>query len=182
MITDTQLKELKILLKKNISYIENQDLSSLCSFRIGGIAPLVIEPENEAELLLALSHLEKLEIPYRLLGGGTNLLISDHPDDFVTLRLRGKFKDFIELEEGKFYIGGAASTTPTFRKISLSSYTGAEFLSTIPGWVGGAVVQNAGCYGGEIFELIESVTYLKSNSIIEEKKNIYNLVIELLSF
>ncbi len=86
-------------------------------------------------------------------------MISDHPDNFVTLRLSGKFKEFVSLGDGKFKIGAATNTTPTFRQISQLGYTGAEFLSTIPGWSGGAVIQNAGCYGGELLDLIESVEF-----------------------
>lgn len=96
-------------------------------------------------------------------------MISDHPDNFVTLRLSGKFKEFQSLGGGKFRIGAATNTTPTFRQISQSGYTGAEFLSTIPGWTGGAVIQNAGCYGGELFDLIQTVEFLRNNEVFVRK-------------
>ncbi|EKS00340.1 UDP-N-acetylmuramate dehydrogenase [Leptospira mayottensis 200901122] len=126
---------------------------------------MVVEPENSDQVLEALFIFYKSEIPWKILGGGSNLLISDHPDNFVTLRLSGKFKKFESLGEGKFRIGSATNTTPTFRQISQSGYTGAEFLSTIPGWTGGAVIQNAGCYGGELFDLIQTVEFLRNNEV-----------------
>ncbi len=174
MLLESQLKDLIKTLKKNhVCFRENVNLSTLCSFKIGGISPLVVEPENIQSLQQTLEIFFKLEIPFKVLGGGTNLLISDFPNDFVTLRLSGEFKEFEMLSEGYFRIGAAALTTPTFRKISLLGYTGTEFLSTIPGWVGGAVIQNAGCYGGEIFNFIEKVEFLKEGKIfIESKKNI----------
>ncbi len=149
------------LSKKLIPFRTGVQLSILCSFKIGGISPLVIEPENNEQLAETLTILKKDEIPYKVLGGGSNLLISDFPDTFVTLRLSGVYKEMIEDGDGVFTIGSATNTTPTFRKISLLGYTGVEFLSTIPGWVGGAVIQNAGCYGGEIFNFIQSIDFIK---------------------
>lgn len=167
MLLDSQLKNLKdSLLKAHISFEENVRLASLCSFKIGGISPLMVEPENVEALQTTLYLFQKFDIPFKVLGGGTNLLISDYPNDFVTLRLSGEFKEFQMLsEDGYFRIGSAALTTPTFRKISLLGYTGTEFLSTIPGWVGGAVIQNAGCYGGEIFDFIQKVEFIKEDKV-----------------
>ena len=153
------------LKKKKIGYRTDVDLSVLSSFKIGGISPLVIEPETRESLVQALECLNRFDTTYRVLGGGSNLLISDTPDDFITLRLSGEFKEFNQVEEGFFYIGAATNTTPTFKKISQMGYTGVEFLSTIPGWVGGAVIQNAGCYGGELFNKIEFVEFIKEGKL-----------------
>ncbi|HMV42989.1 MAG TPA: UDP-N-acetylmuramate dehydrogenase [Leptospiraceae bacterium] len=168
-LEETQKKEIiECLNKKKIGFRTNVNLSVLSSFKIGGISPLVVEPETKESLLDALLILKKLDLPYKILGGGSNLLISDNPNDFITLRLSGEFKEFEKVEEGKFYIGAAANTTPTFKKISLLGFTGVEFLSTIPGWVGGAVIQNAGCYGGELFNKVEFVDFLK-DGVIQRK-------------
>lgn len=171
-LSETQISELIENLKRNqISFRTNVTLSVLSSFKIGGISPLVIEPENNESLVIALDSLKQLDAPYRVLGGGSNLLISDKPDDFITLRLSGEFKEFKQIEEGVFYIGAAANTTPTFKKISQMGYTGVEFLSTIPGWVGGAVIQNAGCYGGELFNKTDFVEFIKDGKLHRKAKN-----------
>lgn len=171
MLLKSQVQNLKEFLEKErILYKENVRLATLCSFKIGGISPLMVEPENVEELQATLFFFQQLDIPFKVLGGGTNLLISDYPDDFVTLRLSGEFKNFEMLSDGRFRIGSAALTTPTFRKISLMGYAGVEFLSTIPGWVGGAVVQNAGCYGGEIFDFIEKVEFIKDGKVFAQSK------------
>ncbi len=170
-LSEIQISELiENLKRKNISYRTDVNLSILSSFKIGGISPLVIEPENNESLVLALESLKQLDAPYKVLGGGSNLLISDKPDDFITLRLSGEFKEFKQIEDGVFYIGAAANTTPTFKKISQMGYTGVEFLSTIPGWVGGAVIQNAGCYGGELFNKTEFVEFIKDGTLHHKKK------------
>ncbi|MDX1959546.1 MAG: UDP-N-acetylmuramate dehydrogenase [Leptospiraceae bacterium] len=155
---------------KRVHFRKEVTLAPLSSFKIGGVSPLVIEPESVEEIETVLFLLNQYSIEYKILGGGTNLLISDHPDDFVTIRLGENYKKFEMIEEGKFRIGAACNTTPTFRKISLMGYRGVEFLSTIPGWVGGAVIQNAGCYGGELFDFTDSVKFLEQGKVYTLQK------------
>ncbi|WP_425460279.1 UDP-N-acetylmuramate dehydrogenase [Leptospira fletcheri] len=165
-----RIAELKGLLSgKMIPFREEADLSVHCSFKIGGVCPILVEPDSSEQILEALDFFSKLDMPWKILGGGTNLLISDHPDDLVVLRLGGIFKEYEDLGGGRFRIGAATNTTPVFRQISQKGYTGAEFLSTIPGWTGGAVIQNAGCYGGEFFDLIEEVEFLRDGKILKSK-------------
>lgn len=129
----------------------------------------MVEPETQEQILETLSVFKKLDLPWKILGGGTNILISDHPDDFVILKLSGGFKEYKDMGEGIFQVGAATNTTPVFRQISQKGYTGAEFLSTIPGWTGGAVIQNAGCYGGELFDLIQEVEFLRNGEVFKRK-------------
>jgi len=159
--------------KKEIPFKRDIKLSTLCSFKIGGISPMIIEPIDNDQLSETLHIFQREGIAYKVLGGGTNLLISDTPDSFITLRLSGDFKELRGMEGGIFIIGASTNTTPIFRKISQMGYTGVEFLSTIPGWVGGAVIQNAGCYGGEIFNFIEEVEFIKNGKVCSlQKENI----------
>ncbi|EMK00006.1 UDP-N-acetylmuramate dehydrogenase [Leptospira sp. B5-022] len=170
ILSEIQIRELKNSLENSgLPYRENQDLSVHCSFKIGGISPIMVEPETQEQILETLSLFEKLDLPWKILGGGTNILISDHPNDFVILKLSGGFKEYKDLGEGIFQVGAATNTTPVFRQISQKGYTGAEFLSTIPGWTGGAVIQNAGCYGGELFELIQEVEFLRNGEVLKRK-------------
>lgn len=169
-LSESRLRLLKESLEASkIPFRSEVRLSILSSFKIGGICPILVEPESSEQVLEVLSIFKKMELPWKILGGGSNLLISDHPDNFVTLRLSGKFKEFDSLGGGAFQIGAATNTTPTFRQISQAGFTGAEFLSTIPGWTGGAVIQNAGCYGGELFDLIRNVEFLRNGEVLKRK-------------
>ncbi|TGL78166.1 UDP-N-acetylmuramate dehydrogenase [Leptospira yasudae] len=169
-LSESRIRNLKQTLESyKIPFRSEVRLGILSSFKIGGICPVVVEPESSEQVLEALHIFHKSEIPWKILGGGSNLLISDHPDNFVTLRLSGKFKEFESKGDGRFQIGAATNTTPTFRQISQLGFTGAEFLSTIPGWTGGAVIQNAGCYGGELFDLIQSVEFLREKEVLVRK-------------
>ncbi|MCB1189096.1 MAG: UDP-N-acetylmuramate dehydrogenase [Leptospiraceae bacterium] len=166
------IQELIFDLSKNkVNIQRDQPLSKFSSFKIGGVSPLVIEPASVDDLVNAVCLLSNYSLPYKLLGGGTNILISDTPDDFAVIRLSGTFKDYNQISDSSFYIGAAANTTPVFRNISLMGYTGLEFLSTIPGSVGGAVIQNAGCYGGEFFNVIQFVDVLKKDKVIRLAKS-----------
>lgn len=170
ILSEIQIRELKNSLENSgLPYRENQDLSIHCSFKIGGTSPIMVEPETQEQILETLSVFKKLDLPWKILGGGTNILISDHPDDFVILKLSGGFKEYKDMGEGLFQVGAATNTTPIFRQISQKGYTGAEFLSTIPGWTGGAVIQNAGCYGGELFDLIQEVEFLRNGEVLKKK-------------
>ncbi|TGK09838.1 UDP-N-acetylmuramate dehydrogenase [Leptospira selangorensis] len=170
ILSEIQIRELKNSLENSgLPYRENQDLSVHCSFKIGGTSPIMVEPETQEQILETLSVFKKLELPWKILGGGTNILISDHPNDFVILKLSGGFKEYKDMGEGLFQVGAATNTTPIFRQISQKGYTGAEFLSTIPGWTGGAVIQNAGCYGGELFDLIQEVEFLRNGEVLKRK-------------
>ena len=152
-----------------IDYNKDFSLSKLSQFKIGGNCPLVIYPKNQNEVFLTLEYIKKFDLNYKILGGGTNLLISDFPNNFVVIHLKGEFQEFSKLSENNFYIGSSANTTPTFRKISKIGYKGAEFLTTIPGWIGGAVCQNAGCYGGEFCNIIKKVSYIENFTLYERK-------------
>jgi len=169
------LKEIQIreaiqnLQASQVPFREDLNLASLSSFKIGGISPLVVEPGEDEQIYSCLSILQKLDLPYKILGGGSNLLISDHPDDFVVFRLSGSYKTYEMKEPGVFRIGAATNTTPTFRQISQKGYKGVEFLSTIPGWTGGAVMQNAGCYGGELLDFTSKIEFIRNGEIHSKK-------------
>jgi UDP-N-acetylmuramate dehydrogenase len=170
VLKEIQIQEaIKNLQASQVPFRENLSLASLSSFKIGGIAPLVVEPGEDEQIYSCLLILQKLDLPFKILGGGSNLLISDHPDDFVVLRLGGSYKSYEMMEPGIFRIGAATNTTPTFRQISQKGYKGVEFLSTIPGWTGGAVMQNAGCYGGELLDFTSKIEFIRNGEIHSKK-------------
>lgn len=167
---EIQIREaIQNLQASQVPFREDLNLASLSSFKIGGISPLVVEPGEDEQIYSCLSILQKLDLPYKILGGGSNLLISDHPDDFVVFRLSGSYKTYEMKEPGVFRIGAATNTTPTFRQISQKGYKGVEFLSTIPGWTGGAVMQNAGCYGGELLDFTSKIEFIRNGEIHSKK-------------
>lgn len=148
--------------------IEDCSMSGFSSFACGGRAALLAEPSNEEELFYALEVLREADIPYMALGCGTNVLFSDSGYDGVVLRIGRGFSDINLFEcgpsdEGELFraIAGAGARLSKLAILAAErGCKGFEFACGIPGSVGGAVLMNAGAYGGEIKDYICSVRAL----------------------
>lgn len=146
---------------------ENVRLSEHCSFRIGGPADALVEVSDEATLVALTAFLRAEEVPMLLLGKGTNLLVRDEGFRGAVLRLGG---DFAAVEQqGTELVAGAAislARLATFAKNA--GLDGLSFAHGIPGSLGGAVMMNAGAYGGEMKDVVVSVRALGSDGVVRE--------------
>ncbi|MCD8361718.1 MAG: UDP-N-acetylmuramate dehydrogenase [Lachnospiraceae bacterium] len=129
------------------------------TFRVGGPARYLVEPQSVAELraVIALCHAQK--IPWYIVGNGSNLLVSDEGYDGVVIHL---FRNMSAMRvEGTCLMLQAGVQTVRAAKFALEhSLTGLEFASGIPGTIGGAMVMNAGAYGGEMKDVVRRVRVL----------------------
>lgn len=152
MIPTETIERLEAL---GIEYVRELSLKSYSSFRIGGIVELAVFPDTEERLIEALSLLRGAEIPYAVLGNGSNVLFSDG-------RLEGAIvfcKKMISLSVSDTRIDAACGVTlaALANEAAENSLEGLAFARGIPGTVGGAVFMNAGAYGGSISDvLVES--------------------------
>jgi len=135
-----------------------KSLKDYTTFRIGGTVGQMYFPESQAELTEVCKTLEGLKITPFILGNGSNILASDEDLDIVvinTTKLTG-----ISLNEERNEISVEAGVL--LSKLAVFAYenglTGLEFAHGIPGTVGGAVVMNAGAYGGEMKDVVVSTT------------------------
>lgn len=140
-----------------VRFFRDPELSLLTTWRIGGKALALIEVTNEEELLFVLSQCDRLGIPWRVLGRGSNILVSDQGFPGVVVRLVGSLAECRLLPEGRVEAGGGVALNRLVSFAVRNGLGGCEFLVGIPGTVGGAVVLNAGCFGGEIERLVERV-------------------------
>jgi len=153
-----------------LQILENEPLSKYTTVRLGGIADKMYVPKSTDELI-ALCKSERFQY---ILGGGSNLLISDRTFDKI-LNLR-KFDDTLKSNRDGHYICGASFKLPKLvSTINNDGYGGIEYLCTVPGLVGGAVAMNAGTGADEglsISDYIVSVTALdrKANQVITFSK------------
>ncbi|MBO4407735.1 MAG: UDP-N-acetylmuramate dehydrogenase [Clostridiales bacterium] len=148
--------------------ISNYNLKNLTTMRCGGDARFFAEPENTDELIKAVEFANENDIPYFILGRGSNVLISDKGYDGLVIRIGSKMADFSVKDGGdhKIVSAGAGMTLASFGKRLLDEgLEGGEFLCGIPGTVGGAVFMNAGAYGREIKDIALSASYLKDGEI-----------------
>jgi len=128
------------------------------SFRIGGPADLYVLPESAAEAAEILGVCARESVPAFVLGGGTNILVSDRG-------IRGAVMDISRLAgiSSDDTLVTAQAGTPVSDLSELACHrglAGLEFAYSLPGSVGGAVWMNARCYGGEISDILEWVDYL----------------------
>ena len=141
------------------------------TFRIGGPADYFLLPSSEEELSGILKICKNEELPYFILGNGSNLLVSDAGYRGVIVQIYKEMNevkvegDLVKAQAGALLSGIAA-------KALGAELSGFEFASGIPGTIGGACVMNAGAYGGEMKDVLESVTVLTGEGkIIELGRN-----------
>jgi UDP-N-acetylmuramate dehydrogenase len=155
---------LKKLLGEKLEF--KKALASFTSFNTGGPAKYFISANSEEEIKKAVNSAVQLEIPFFIIGGGSNLLVSDKGFDGLIIKI-----DIIgiELENESDIICGAGENLMNLIEFCVeNSLTGFEFASGIWGSVGGAVCGNAGAYGGEIKDILTSITIIKNDGTIEQ--------------
>lgn len=157
------LKE-KIL---DIRLLRDEDMRSHSSFRIGGPARLFVEVEGEKQLAALVAALRELDAPYVVIGRGTNLLVRDEGIDAVVLHMGEGFSG-IHVFRDTVHAEAGASLAAIASAALQHGLTGMEFAHGIPGSLGGALLMNAGAYGGEMSEIVEFVRYMDADGNIRE--------------
>ena len=133
---------------------ENVTLAPYTTFKIGGPAKYFAEVKNEEELKEALEYVLKNKLAHFVLGGGSNILISDQGFDGLVIKFQNA--EF-EINEAKVKCGAGMSLAKLVGLTAENSLTGLEWAAGIPGTLGGAVRGNAGAFDGNMQNLIEKV-------------------------
>lgn len=140
----------------------NELMSRHTTFRTGGPASLFIRPRTTEEIKGVLKLLKRSEVDFFILGNGSNLLVSDKGYDGVVISL-ANFDD-IKIEDETKVIAQAGAMNSAIASLARdNSLTGFEFAAGIPGTIGGAMIMNAGAYGGEMKDITAKVTVLSSD-------------------
>lgn len=138
------------------------------TFRIGGEADYFVLPAQEEELFLALQLCKEYDMPYYVIGNGSNLLVSDKGFRGVIFCI-GNGMDKIEIsEDNVLKVQAGASLAKTASQAAAHSLSGLEFAGGIPGTIGGAVMMNAGAYGGEIKDTLIWARILWEDGTVEK--------------
>lgn len=144
----------QIVLKENI--VTDEPMSRHTTFRCGGPATLFLRPENEDELVRVVSLLKEKNEPYMILGNGSNLLVSDKGYAGTVISLEKLTEIRLEGDTSVYAQAGALNSgIASFARNN--SLTGFEFAAGIPGTIGGAMIMNAGAYGGEMKLITKAV-------------------------
>lgn len=129
------------------------------TFRIGGRADYFVSPTETEQIRKVIELCRQENMPWYVIGNGSNLLVSDHGFRGVIIRL---FKNYagLRIEGEQIFVQAGALLSRTANAALQEGLTGFEFAAGIPGTIGGAMVMNAGAYGGEMKDITESVTVL----------------------
>lgn len=158
-------KELESVLNAH-QILKNEPMSSHTTFRVGGLADLLLTPDAE-QIPKVLEILKEHQIPVTVIGNGSNLLVGDGGIRGVVLEIGRQMAD-IRVEGKKVIAQAGALLSKTAQAAYQNGLSGMEFAAGIPGSVGGAMVMNAGAYGGEMKDIVESVKILtKEGTILE---------------
>lgn len=164
------MEQLKQQLRQaGISYKENEPLSAHCTFRIGGPADLLVQPSDAEQLCMAVRLAKQAGVKYYLLGNGSNILFEDAGFRGAVIDISAETTQIsCDDENGILHVCAGTKLSDLCHVALKNSYTGLEFAYGIPGTVGGAVYMNAGAYGGEIKDVLKSVSYLNAEGDIVE--------------
>lgn len=142
-----------------------EPMSRHTTFRTGGPADLLVQPEAE-QIAPILEVCRNEEIPWTVIGNGSNLLVGDGGIRGVVLEIGKQMSDVV-IEGTVITAGAGAMLSSIASRAAAAELTGMEFASGIPGSLGGAVVMNAGAYGGEMKDILQKVTVLTPDGTVQ---------------
>ncbi|MCR4955766.1 MAG: UDP-N-acetylmuramate dehydrogenase [Lachnospiraceae bacterium] len=146
---------------------EQEPMSKHTTFRVGGPAELYITPKAN-QIADIVKRCQQFEMPFLIIGNGSNLLVGDLGIKGVVIEI-GKNAGEIEIEQTTVKANAGAMLSVIAKEAAEHSLTGLEFASGIPGCLGGAIVMNAGAYGGEMKQVVKKVTLLTKQGELLEK-------------
>ena len=146
-------------LGEQVEILVAEPMKNHTTFRIGGPADALALPKTPEEVAEVVRFCHEHAQPYYVLGNGSNLLVSDEGYRGLVLQLYRNFND-IQVNGETITVQSGAMLAAVARTAYQTGLTGLEFASGIPGTIGGAVVMNAGAYGGEMKNVLKEVTVL----------------------
>jgi UDP-N-acetylmuramate dehydrogenase len=156
----TEMKDL------NIGKIKvNEPLANHTTMKIGGPVDILIEPSSIESLEKLMKIIITKQIPWRAIGRGSNLLVSDLGIEGVVIKLSSGI-DHLTINDQEITVGGGHSLVSLSTIISKKGLSGLEFASGIPGSVGGAVYMNAGAHGSDISKILKKAKVLFKDGTI----------------
>ncbi|EEG77937.1 UDP-N-acetylmuramate dehydrogenase [Dethiobacter alkaliphilus] len=143
-------------------YFPDEDMKKHTTFKTGGTADLLVEPQSIDELHKLMKFVLNEEVPYIIIGRGSNLLVSDQGVRELVIRIDKNLSKY-ETKNETLEVEAGAAIIDVAHFAQRNSLSGLEFASGIPGTVGGAVFMNAGAYGGEVKDVLEEVLVLTTD-------------------
>ncbi len=160
---------LDLIKEFNNSIKTDVKLSNYSWFNLGGPAEYFFKPENKEELVNFLKENKKYKLQTTILGAGSNTLVRDNGVKGVVIKLGTSFSKIELINESTIQVGAAALDRKISNFAKENGIGNFEFLSCIPGSIGGAVIMNSGCYGNDISKVLVSINGIDPDNF-EEKE------------
>lgn len=149
---------------------ENEPLSNHTTIKVGGPADIFVEPDSIDKLLKTMEIIQNNKLPWRVIGRGSNLLVSDDGIAGVVIKL-AKGMDNLEIKGTTVRVGAGYSFIVLANALAREGLSGFEFAGGIPGSVGGAVYMNAGAHGSDVSKILEEARVLFPDGTVKWMKN-----------
>ena len=162
-------EKLKNILGETKVY-QDESMKKHITFRVGGNADYFVTPGTIDEVKKVVNLCQTEMVPYYIIGNGSNLLVGDKGYRGVIIQLYKEMSE-IQIEGNHVKAQAGALLSKIGNKAYEEGLTGFEFAAGIPGTVGGAVVMNAGAYGGEMKDILEEVKVLTAQGEVLTLKN-----------
>lgn len=143
--------------------LKEEPMKNHTTFRVGGPADWLVTPTEEERTRDVVNLLRAEKVPYYVMGNGSNLLVGDKGYRGVIIQLGKNLSQVRMTEEGVLYAQAGALLSKIAAEAFAQSLTGFEFASGIPGTLGGAVMMNAGAYGGEMKHVLKDALALTAD-------------------
>ncbi|MBP1930660.1 UDP-N-acetylmuramate dehydrogenase [Ammoniphilus resinae] len=163
LIEELSLEKVGIVLK-------DEPLANHTTWKIGGPADVFIQPKDLSGLVKAMRIVHKHQLPWRVIGKGSNLLVRDKGIRGVVFKLADGL-DHLEFKDDVVHVGAGYSFIRLAVMAGKEGLTGLEFAGGIPGSVGGAVYMNAGAHGSDISRILKSAEVLSEAGEIKTYTN-----------
>ena len=159
---------LNILDKEDIKI--DEPMKKHISFKVGGPADVLVKPKTEEQLKEIIKFVKNGNIPFLIIGNGSNLLVKDGGIRGVVIELSNNFNHF-EIDGNIVKVQAGALLSIVGKAVLKESLKGFEFAAGIPGTLGGALAMNAGAYGGEMKHIVKSVRLMDMDGNIVDFTN-----------
>ena len=159
-------KKLESILTEEQVKIE-EPMKSHTTFRVGGPAAYFVMPRTAEEVAKVTELCAQENVPYYIIGNGSNLLVSDKGYDGVIIQIYKQMSQ-VEVKGREIYAQAGALLSMVAKRALDTELAGFEFAAGIPGTLGGACVMNAGAYGGEMKDVLKSVTVLDKDGNVKK--------------
>ncbi|MBQ9599557.1 MAG: UDP-N-acetylmuramate dehydrogenase [Clostridia bacterium] len=165
------LEVIRLLDKERLSSIAedvlyDEPMSAHTTFRIGGNADAFVNASSALEIGKVIHFCEDTNTPYMIVGNGSNLLVSDKGIRGVVIHI-GKAMSKCRIDGDEVTADAGILMSQLAHKILEANLTGFEFAAGIPGTLGGGLFMNAGAYGGELKDIVETVTFIAPDGLIK---------------